>query len=95
DNIGHALLSALGQPESILVAVQEHEQDREIGANKTLSDVLFVANKIANTISSWHDDAMDADEAARLAEIIDPQTMQIILNESEAEVLSLKHALGA
>jgi HD-like signal output (HDOD) protein len=95
DNIGHALLSALGQPESILVAVQEHEQDREIGANKTLSDVLFVANKIANTVSAWHDDAMDADEAARLANIIDPQIMQAILSESEAEVLSLKHALGA
>jgi HD-like signal output (HDOD) protein len=30
DNIGHALLSALGSPESVLVAVQEHETDREI-----------------------------------------------------------------
>jgi HD-like signal output (HDOD) protein len=28
DNIGHALLSALGSPESVLVAVQEHETDR-------------------------------------------------------------------
>jgi HD-like signal output (HDOD) protein len=95
DNIGHALLSALGQPESILVAVQEHEQDREIGANKTLSDVLFIANKIANTVSSWHDDAMDEDELGRLSSMIDPEAMQAILIESEEEVLSLKHALGA
>ncbi|MDR1351433.1 MAG: HDOD domain-containing protein [Zoogloeaceae bacterium] len=95
DNIGHALLSALGQPENILIAVQEHEQDRTIGANKTLSDVLFVANKIANTISPWHDDATDDGEAARLSNVIDPQTMQGILSESEEEVLSLKHALGA
>src|SRR5574343_1528929 len=53
DNIGHALLSALGSPESILEAVQMHETDREITAVKKLSDVLYVANKIANRSASW------------------------------------------
>ncbi|MDR0674247.1 MAG: HDOD domain-containing protein [Zoogloeaceae bacterium] len=95
DNIGHALLSALGQPEAILIAVQEQEQERKIGENRTLSDVLFVANKIANAVSPWHDEAMDEGESARLSSVIDAQTMQTILAESEEEVLSLKQALGA
>jgi HD-like signal output (HDOD) protein len=95
DNIGHALLSALGQPETVLVAVQEHEQDREIGAERTLSDVLYVANKIANTVSSWHSDSIDEDEKARLLGIIDADTMKDIIEASEEEVISLKHALGA
>ncbi|GHT96553.1 hypothetical protein AGMMS49545_21820 [Betaproteobacteria bacterium] len=95
DNIGHALLSALGQPEAVLTAVLEHEQDREIGTVKSLSDVLFVANKIANTVSSWHSDGVDEDDKARLLEIIDADTMQKIVEASEEDVVSLKHALGA
>jgi HD-like signal output (HDOD) protein len=95
DNIGHALLSALGQPEAVLVAVQEHEQDREIKAEKTLSDVLYVANKIANTVSSWRGDSLDEDEEAFLTSVIDADTMKSIVKASEEEVISLKHALGA
>ena len=49
DNIGHALLAAMGLGEEVLVAVQEHEVERPVPAIKTLSDVLFVANKLANT----------------------------------------------
>lgn len=95
DNIGHALLSALGQPEAVLTAVLEHEQDREIGTVKSLSDVLFVANKIANTVSSWHSDGVDEEDKARLLEIIDADTMQKIVEASGEDVVSLKHALGA
>jgi HD-like signal output (HDOD) protein len=95
DNIGHALLSALGQPEAVLTAVLEHEQDREIKPVKTLSDVLYVANKIANTVSSWHSDVIDENDKARLLEIIDADTMQRIVEASEEDVVSLKHALGA
>jgi HD-like signal output (HDOD) protein len=95
DNIGHALLSALGQPEAVLIAVQEHEQDREIKMKKTLSDVLYVANKIANTVSSWHGDSVDEDDKARLLEIIDAGAMKTLIEASEEEIVSLKHALGA
>ncbi|MDR0528954.1 MAG: HDOD domain-containing protein [Zoogloeaceae bacterium] len=95
DNIGHALLSALGQPEAILVAVQEHEQDREIGEEKSLSDVLFIANKIANTMSCWHDGGTDADEMERLTRILGEKTLKEIREESEEAVISLKRALGA
>lgn len=96
DNIGHALLSALGTPESILVAVQEHETDRKIGDLKSLSDVLYVANKIANRAASWRDPALDAPvDTSILDEIFDAATLAEIVEESEEEVQSLKSALGA
>lgn len=96
DNIGHALLSALGQPESVLLAVQEHEQDREISEVRTLSDVLYVANKIANTVVSWRDKELDGEvDTSMLADIFDAETLQEIIDESEEEVTSLKKALGA
>jgi HD-like signal output (HDOD) protein len=95
DSIGHALLSALGSPESVLVAVQEHETDREIKELKSLSDVLYVANKIANRASSWRDPALDgAVDTSMLDALFDAETLAEIVTESEEEVTSLKKALG-
>jgi len=95
DNIGHALLSALGQPESILVAVQEHETDREIAEIKTLSDVLYVANKIANLTSSWRDPQYgDAVDTSMLESLFDAEALKEIVDESDEEVKSLTAALG-
>jgi HD-like signal output (HDOD) protein len=95
DNIGHALLSALGSPESVLVAVQEHETDRAIVELKSLSDVLYVANKIANRTSCWRDPELDGEvDTSMLEDILDAETMAEIIAESEEEVLSLKSALG-
>ncbi len=96
DNIGHALLSALGSPESVLLAVQEHENDREIKDIRTLSDVLYVANKIANRTSCWRDPAYDAAvDTSMLDALFDAETLAAIVEESEEEVASLKKALGA
>jgi HD-like signal output (HDOD) protein len=95
DNIGHALLSALGLPESVLVAVQEHETDREIKEIKTLPDVLYVANKIANRAVSWRDPEFDTGvDTSMLETMFDPEVLAEIIAESEEEVHSLKAALG-
>ncbi|MDD2885126.1 MAG: HDOD domain-containing protein [Dechloromonas sp.] len=96
DNIGHALLSALGSPQQVLQAVQEHETDRDIpNGIKTLSDVLYVANKIANRTASWRDLELDDPvDTSMLESIIDAETMAEVIDESEDEVLSLKAALG-
>lgn len=95
DSIGHALLSALGSPESVLVAVQEHETDREITELKSLSDVLYVANKIANRASSWRDPELDGEvDTSMVDSLFDEETLAEIVNESEEEVTSLKKALG-
>ena len=95
DNIGHALLSALGSPESVLVAVQEHETDRAIANLKSLTDVLYVANKIANRTATWRDPVLDvAVDTSMLETIFDAETLAEIVAESEEEVQSLKSALG-
>jgi HD-like signal output (HDOD) protein len=95
DNIGHALLSALGQPEGVLNAVLEHENDREIAEVKTLSDVLYLANKIANRTSPWRDPEFDGEvDTSVLDRVFDADTLQEIQEESEEEVQSLKAALG-
>ena len=96
DNIGHALLSALGSPESVLGAVQEHENPREIKEIKTLSDVLYVANKIANRSSCWRDPEFAcAVDTSVLDSLFDAETLAGIIAESEEEVASLTAALGA
>lgn len=95
DNIGHALLSALGLPESVLIAVQEHETDREINEIKTLPDVLYVANKIANRAATWRDPEFDSGvDTSMLETIFTPEMLAEIAEESEEEVQSLKSALG-
>ena len=94
DNIGHALLAAMGLSEALLVAVQEHEVERPVPAVKTLADVLFVANKLANTVSGWRDpEFCDAVDTSALAAIFDGDTIAALLTESEDEVQSLKAAL--
>jgi hypothetical protein len=75
--------------------VQEHETDREIVEVKSLTDVLYVANKIANRASSWRDPEFDEGvDTSMLDTIFDADTLAEIIEESEEEVQSLKAALG-
>jgi HD-like signal output (HDOD) protein len=95
DNIGHALLSAMGLPESVLEAVRDHETEREITALDNLSNVLYIANKIANRTSSWRDAELDGEiDTSMLDTLFDADTLAEIVEESEEEVQSLKAALG-
>jgi HD-like signal output (HDOD) protein len=94
DSIGHALLAAMGLPEEVLVAVQEHEVERPVAVLKTLPDVLFVANKLANTQSGWRDpEYAEAVDTSALAELFDSDAIAALLAESAEEVQSLKAAL--
>ncbi|AXS78928.1 HDOD domain-containing protein [Dechloromonas sp. HYN0024] len=95
DNIGHALLSAMGLPESVLEAVRDHETEREVKAIDNLSNVLYIANKIANRTSSWRDAELDGEiDTSMLDTLFDAETLAEIIEESEEEVHSLKAALG-
>lgn len=94
DNIGHALLAAMGQPDEVLKAVQEHEVERQVRELRTLSDVLYVANKVANTMTSWRDPAFAAAvDTSALSELFDAEALQQLLDETDEEVASLKSAL--
>jgi HD-like signal output (HDOD) protein len=94
DNIGHALLAAMGLGEDVLIAVQEHEIERPVVALKNLADVLFVANKLANTQGGWRDPEFgEAVDTSALAAMFDADAIAVLLAESEEEVQSLKAAL--
>ena len=96
DSIGHALLSAMGQSDELLAAVQEHETGRAITKLKTLSDLVFVANMLANVKNGWRkpEFAIEVD-LAPFAVLFGVEAVDDLLIESEAEVSSLKSALGA
>jgi HD-like signal output (HDOD) protein len=94
DSIGHALLAAMGLSEEVLVAVQEHEVERPVQVLKTLADVLFVANKIANTQGGWRDPEFDElVDTSALSGVFDADAIAALLVESAEEVQSLKAAL--
>jgi len=96
DNIGHALLSAMGQSEELLTAVQEHECVRAMVKIKTLSDLVYVANVLANIKNGWRDvEFVVATDLAGFAELFAEGAIDDLLIESAAEVSSLKSALGA
>ena len=96
DSIGHALLSAMGQSDELLAAVQEHETGRAITKLKTLSDLVFVAHMLANVKNGWRkpEFAIEVD-LAPFAVLFGDEAVDDLLIESEAEVSSLKSALGA
>lgn len=96
DNIGHALLSAMGLGEDLLEAVLGHETEREVSAIKNVADVLYVANKLANLQTTWRnpDEAGNTNKLAGLTELFTPEAVKALLVESEADVASLKSALA-
>jgi hypothetical protein len=60
------------------------------------SDVLYVANKIANRTSSWRDPELDGVvDTSMLDTIFDAETLEEIIEESEEEVQSLKSRWAA
>lgn len=96
DNIGHALLAAMGQTDALLAAVQEHETARSLVKIKTLSDLVYVANVLANVNNAWREPAFAIEtDLASFAALFGDEAIDDLLTESEAEVSSLKSALGA
>ena len=96
ENIGHALLSAMGFPEELLAAVQEHETAREMLRIRTLSEIVFVANQLSQQKSGWREaDASSAVDLEAIYELLGEDSAKDLLSESETEVSSLKAALCA
>lgn len=96
ENIGHALLDAMEQPEAILEAVREHDVDRPLERITNLNDILYVANKIANTLTGWRDQALggQAVDTSVLSSLFSEEKLQALIAESEEEVQSLKASLA-
>ena len=85
----------MGLPEEVLLVVQEHEQERTIETLKTLSDVLFVANRLANVEHGWRDPALgELTDPSLLGQLFDAEALSTLLAESAEDVASLKSALA-
>ena len=81
--------------EDVLCAVQEHEMARELREIRTLSDVLYVANRIANTVCAWRDPEVGTPvDVSALAALFDAEALQAVLQASEEQVASLAALLG-
>lgn len=93
DGIGHALLDALGQQsDDLLMAVQDHESTDAIEHIAGLSDILRIANGLANRSVSWH----VPDAGLTLAEnVINADEIEEILDASQADVGELRASLTA
>lgn len=92
DGIGHALLDALGQSsQELLTAVQDHESRDRLDSARDLSDLLRLANQIANRRVAWHDvDAADDIAGALLS----PEEIDTLLEQGHADVAELRAAFG-
>ncbi|MCB1943056.1 MAG: HDOD domain-containing protein [Candidatus Accumulibacter sp.] len=96
DNIGHALLAAMGLPEEVVTVVEGHDLDRVVTTVKTLADVLFVANKLANLDHGWRDPTLsEPTVVSALSELFDAEGLSALLADSAEEVASVKGVLGA
>ena len=94
EHIGHALLAAMGLPEEVVTVVQEHELPRTVTTIKTLPEVLFVANSLANSQHGWRDPKFgEPVDTALVSELFDAATLSALLAESAEDVASLKSAL--
>jgi putative nucleotidyltransferase with HDIG domain len=53
DGVGHALLSAMGQPEDVVTAVQDHETPVTIANLNTWTALIACADLLSQPISDW------------------------------------------
>ena len=93
EGIGESLLHALGVPSAITDAVRDQSHLRSVETPCTIGDILYFAIVLSDNGLPWHDQAVDAEEAARRetdrARYID------ILNEADEDIAELRNALSA
>lgn len=95
DDVGFSLLTAMKMSPLLCNAVMVHEQPRKLSEIKTIADVLYAANYIANLEDSWRpaEFAKPVVEDA-ISEAISDETLSEIIRESEEEILSLRSAIS-
>jgi HD-like signal output (HDOD) protein len=94
-SVGHAVLSALGMAEDIILAVDEHELPMREDRPRTLVHVVSVANEIAEKRNPFVTDEMRAAVRGAVEPMPAMTQEQIveILRESREEMASILDAL--
>ncbi len=88
-SVGHAVLNALGVPEQVVKAVDEHEVPVTEAEPRTLAQVLFVANQVAARRNPYVTEEL----LPETTPLFDRQLIAEILVESGEELNSILAAL--
>jgi len=95
DGIGHALLSAMDQPEEFLIAVQDHESPASVEtAPSNWTELLACADTLGQELSDWAPAELRLQNPRRIPEsLLDPAARTEILEQAREELASLRSAL--
>lgn len=94
DGIGHALLSAMGQPEDVLTAVQDHEAPTTVGSLSNWTAILTSSDCLGQQITDWVPEPMRAVSPRTISEkVISAEDQAAILAQAREDLTSLRAAL--
>jgi HD-like signal output (HDOD) protein len=94
DGIGHALLSAMGQPEDVLNAVQDHEASVTINSIGNWIALLSCSDWLGQRLSDWVPEELRAQNPRTIAEtLLSPEEQDEILEQAKENLDSLRAAL--
>ncbi|NTV94958.1 MAG: HDOD domain-containing protein [Thiobacillus sp.] len=94
DGIGHALLSAMGQPEDVLTAVQDHEAPTTVGSLSNWTAILTSSDCLGQQIIDWVPEPMRAISPRTISEkVISAEDQAAILAQAKEDLTSLRAAL--
>lgn len=94
DGIGHALLSAMGQPDDILDPVQNHESPGAIGMLTNWTALLATADSLGQLIDDWVPPEIRAQNPRCVEEsILAAEDQAEIIEKAREEMNTLRAAL--
>ncbi len=94
DGIGHALLSAMGQPDDVLTAVQDHEATTSITSISNWTALLTCSDWLGQQLSDWAPEALRAQTPHALPEtVLSTEEQTEILEQAREDLASLQAAL--
>jgi HD-like signal output (HDOD) protein len=94
DGIGHALLSAMGQPDEVLAAVQDHEAPTTLTSISSWTPLLACADSLGQRLADWVPEALRAGHTHVIDEaMLDSDTQNEVLEQARADLASLRAAL--
>jgi HD-like signal output (HDOD) protein len=94
DGIGHALLSAMGQPEDILMAVQDHEASTTVNSISNWTSLLACSDWMGQQISDWAPEELRARNPRSIAETaLNTEEQAEVLEQARESLDSLRAAL--
>lgn len=94
DGIGHALLSAMGQPEDVLMAVQDHEAAQTIENIGNWIQLLSAADWLGQLISDWAPEKLRSLSGRWLSEnLLSAEDQTEILDQAREELATLRAVL--